>query len=79
MPAVVGARARIRGESVTAFVAPHQPGTVTRDELLEHCRRLLADYKVPRIFLFLDDIPVGPTGKPARKQLRAMAEGRNES
>ena len=77
--AVIGTPARIRGESVTAFVTPHQPGTLTRDELVEHCRKLLAEYKTPRTFIFVDDIPAGPTGKPLRKKLREMAGDKNQA
>jgi long-chain acyl-CoA synthetase len=77
--AVVGTPARIRGESVTAFVALHQPGTLTREELLEHCHNLLADYKTPRTFIFVDDIPAGPTGKPLRKQLRETIADKNRT
>jgi hypothetical protein len=35
-------------------------------DLREHAARRLADFKVPRRIVFLDELPKGPTGKPQR-------------
>jgi acyl-CoA synthetase (AMP-forming)/AMP-acid ligase II len=39
---------------------------VSERELRDHCTALLADFKVPRKFHILDQIPRGATGKPQR-------------
>ncbi len=39
---------------------------VSERELHDHCTALLADFKVPRKFHILDQIPRGATGKPQR-------------
>jgi len=39
--------------------------------VLEHCRALLPDYKVPRRVLIVAEIPKSPVGKPLRRELRA--------
>lgn len=67
-------------EQVVTFAAPHtllgedvaaavvlKPGqTVSEQVLKEFVAEKLADYKVPRVVLFLDEIPKGPTGKRQR-------------
>jgi fatty-acyl-CoA synthase len=65
---VVGAPDERWVEAVTAFVVP--AGEVDGDELIGHCRGLLADYKVPKRVQFVDDIPKSPVGKLLRRALR---------
>jgi acyl-CoA synthetase (AMP-forming)/AMP-acid ligase II len=33
------------------------------------CRERLADYKVPRVVTFVDELPRNPTGKVLKQQL----------
>jgi acyl-CoA synthetase (AMP-forming)/AMP-acid ligase II len=69
--AVVGAPHPVLGEDVVAFVVLHPEAEATSDELrgfgLEH----LADYKVPRQFVFVDTLPRNPTGKVIKPELKA--------
>ncbi len=65
---VVGAPDERWVEAVTAFVVP--AGDVTEQELVEHCRGLLAGYKVPKAVRFVDEIPKSPVGKLLRRALR---------
>jgi fatty-acyl-CoA synthase len=65
---VVGAPDERWVESVTAFVV--SAGEVGEEELVEHCRGLLAGYKVPRSVRFVDEIPKSPVGKLLRRALR---------
>jgi len=39
-------------------------------EIVAHCRKHLAAYKVPRSVAFLDELPKSPIGKILRKDLR---------
>ncbi len=71
--AVIGVPARLRGESVVAFVVPEEPDSLTKEDLLDHCRGHMAEYKVPKSIIFRDEIPKNPLGKPLRKMLRAEA------
>jgi acyl-coenzyme A synthetase/AMP-(fatty) acid ligase len=43
-------------------------------ELQDHCRKTLAAYKVPKriVFIPLDRIPVNPSGKIMKRELRAQ-------
>jgi fatty-acyl-CoA synthase len=61
--AVVGVPDDRWGEQVAAFVRP-APGTpVTQDELASYCRAHLAAYKTPRCWVFVDTLPLTPSGK----------------
>jgi len=53
------------GEDVAAAVVPKEGG-VTEGELRRYVARTLADFKVPRRVVLLDEIPKGPTGKLQR-------------
>ena len=60
------------GETPLAFVEL-KPGTsVSVDELLSHCRELLAGYKIPRDIRF-EEIPKTATGKIQKFALRERA------
>lgn len=54
------------GEDVASAVVLRENATATERELQEFAASRLADFKVPRQVLILDDIPKGPTGKPKR-------------
>jgi acyl-CoA synthetase (AMP-forming)/AMP-acid ligase II len=54
------------GEDVAVAVVLQEGASVTEEELKEFAAARLADFKVPRVVLFLDEIPKGPTGKRQR-------------
>jgi len=60
------------GETPLAFVELRPGKTATAEELVAHCRTLLASYKVPREVRFAD-IPKTSTGKIQKYQLREIA------
>jgi acyl-CoA synthetase (AMP-forming)/AMP-acid ligase II len=53
------------GEEVAAAVVVSSP--VSEKELAAHCRKYLAEFKVPRQFHIVDTIPRTPTGKVQRR------------
>ncbi len=61
-----------RGETPLAFVELKPGASVGADELIAHCRGLLAGYKVPREIRF-EPIPKTSTGKIQKFQLRERA------
>jgi acyl-CoA synthetase (AMP-forming)/AMP-acid ligase II len=65
---VVGAPDERWVEVVTAFVVTGRE--VSDEELVEHCRGLLAGYKVPKSVRFVDEIPKSPVGKLLRRAVR---------
>ena len=68
--AAVGVPDEYRGETVRAFVALKEEGSVSKEELIEHCKERMADYKYPRQIEFLEELPKTPTGKFLRRELR---------
>ncbi len=54
------------GEDVGAVVVLREGKSATERELREFVGKRLADYKVPRKILFMDEIPKGATGKLQR-------------
>lgn len=54
------------GEEVAAAVVLAEGASVSEQELRAFAAERLADFKVPRKFVFLDDIPKGNTGKLQR-------------
>jgi acyl-CoA synthetase (AMP-forming)/AMP-acid ligase II len=65
--AVVRWPSREFGEEIAAFVVKRHD--VDPVELLEHCRRVLAPYKVPRAVFFLDSLPKSSMGKVDKAKL----------
>jgi long-chain acyl-CoA synthetase len=59
---------------VKAFVVLRPGTTASVDDLLEHCRRNLTAYKVPKLVEFRDSLPKTNIGKILRREL-ASAEG----
>lgn len=69
---VVGAPHPAKDEVVIAFVIPRR-SDLTRDEIVDYCRRNIAGYKVPWQVAFVDELPRTDTGKIARRLLRPQA------
>ncbi|HEY2814677.1 MAG TPA: AMP-binding protein [Acidimicrobiales bacterium] len=55
--AVIGVRDTTWGQSVKAIVVVREGHDVTADEIVEHCRSLIASYKKPRSVEFVDKLP----------------------
>ncbi|WP_066955541.1 class I adenylate-forming enzyme family protein [Streptomyces lushanensis] len=68
--AVLGRPDPDRGEVPHALVVLDSPRAPSSEELIEHCRTLLARYKVPRTIDFVDHLPLSPVGKLDRPALR---------
>ena len=54
------------GEEVAAALVLREGAKTSEGEIREFAGRRLADFKVPRKVIFLDEIPKGPTGKLQR-------------
>jgi fatty-acyl-CoA synthase len=59
------------GQRLAAFVVLTAGASATPDSLKQHVRQNLANYKVPREILVLDELPRSSTGKILRNELRA--------
>jgi fatty-acyl-CoA synthase len=63
-----------RGEAIVAYVVPRPGAAIDRAELVAHCRARLSGYKVPDVVHITEALPLTPTGKLMRRELRARAE-----
>jgi acyl-CoA synthetase (AMP-forming)/AMP-acid ligase II len=59
----------VLGEDVGAWVVMREGAGLTADDVTAFCRERLADYKVPRVVTFVDELPRNPTGKVLKQQL----------
>ena len=70
---VVGVPDPLYGSVAVAFVVATDPW-LSADALREHLRRRLANYKVPKRFVFVDALPRLAVGKVDKQALRTQAE-----
>jgi O-succinylbenzoic acid--CoA ligase len=57
-------------EAIVAVVVPRGGSRLDADELQRHCAGALADFKVPKRFEFVAELPRTPSGKLIRRALR---------
>ena len=70
--AVLGTSDDLWGEAVTAVIVRRSGHDVTAEDVVRHCKGLLADYKKPRKVVFVDALPKGNTGKISKQELQLM-------
>ncbi len=68
--AVIGVPDEKWGEEVMAIIVPKAGSDLTAEEIRRFCRAKLAPMKRPRKVLLRDSLPMTPTGKVAKKELR---------
>ena len=72
--AVLGVDDEKFGQRLEAFVVLRPGAAATPEELKQHVREHLANFKVPRAITVLDELPRGTTGKISRKELQDRAK-----
>jgi long-chain acyl-CoA synthetase len=70
MVAVIGVPDERLGEEVKAVVVLKAGATVTEAELIDWCREQMAAYKYPRAIEFRAALPISPTGKILKRELK---------
>jgi acyl-CoA synthetase (AMP-forming)/AMP-acid ligase II len=73
--AVIGLPDPRQGQQVVAGVVASDGQRPSEAELIAHCRRSMAPYKVPRRVVALAQLPLTSTGKVSRTALRRRLEG----
>ncbi|ORM75103.1 long-chain-fatty-acid--CoA ligase [Pantoea wallisii] len=71
--AAIGVPSDLSGEAVKVCIVK-KDASLTKDEVLDHCRRQLTGYKVPKIIEFRDELPKTNVGKILRRELRDEAK-----
>lgn len=70
---VIGVPDPYRGETVRAYIVLKPGHHATAEELTEFCKERLAIYKIPKQFVFRDELPKSLIGKVVRRVLREEA------
>ena len=68
--AVVGVPHADFGEAVLALIVAEPHSTVTPDEIIAQLRQQLANFKVPKRALIIDELPRNSMGKVHKNELR---------
>lgn len=68
--AVIGVPDDKWGEVGKVFLALNPGHDLTVDDVLDHCRKNLAKFKIPKHVAFLPDLPKGDSGKLLKRALR---------
>lgn len=71
---VIGVADDFKGEVPRAYVVLHPEKKISVEDLRAHTSDRLIKYKVPRDFIFREDLPTSPIGKVLKKELRRELE-----
>ncbi|PKF51571.1 long-chain-fatty-acid--CoA ligase FadD [Enterovibrio nigricans] len=75
--AAIGLPHETSGEIVKICVVKRDP-SLTKEELLAHCREHLTGYKVPKVVEFREELPKTNVGKILRRALREEEDAKTE-
>jgi len=70
--AAIGVPNEAAGETVKICVVKKDP-SLTKEELIAHCKKHLTGYKIPKLVEFRDELPKTNVGKILRRELRDEA------
>jgi long-chain acyl-CoA synthetase len=66
---VIGLPDENTGERVCAYIVAAS-GTLSKEEVIAHCEKSLARYKLPKSVVIVTELPKSPIGKILRRELR---------
>lgn len=72
--AVIGVFDEVKGEHIRAVVALKPNQQLSQEAIEAHLEQRLAKYKLPNDYLFLKELPKGPTGKILKRELTQQAD-----
>jgi len=73
LAAVIGVPHEEYGEDIMAYVIPELGSNVTPEGIVAWSKKEMAGYKYPRTVRIVKNLPMGPTGKILKTELRKMA------
>ena len=60
------------GEKIEAGVVLKEGSNITSDQVIEHCKTLIGEFKSPSKIHFLNELPKGPSGKIQRFKIKNL-------
>ncbi len=69
---VVGVADEKWGEKVVAAVVTRKPGSLSAAQLTAHCKQQLHDWKCPKEWIFLDQLPRNTMGKVLKEEVEKL-------
>jgi acyl-CoA synthetase (AMP-forming)/AMP-acid ligase II len=76
--AVIGVPDVEWGEKVKAFVVLKNEEDITEDEIMKYCKGKIANYKIPKSIVFLENLPKLGSGKISKKLLKEKYSIKNK-
>lgn len=73
LSAVIGVPDRLYGEVGWAYIVASPGSRLDNDALKQWCQQRLANYKIPKRFIVVDQLPMLPVGKADKVRLKAEA------
>ena len=70
---MIGVKHHKTGEALKAFIVKDE-SNLSEKEIIAFCREQLVNYKVPKIFEFVAELPKSAVGKNLRRELRKLEE-----
>jgi long-chain acyl-CoA synthetase len=71
--AVIGIPDKLRGQAICAYIVPEDGGPRDKRMVRKYLLSRVAAYKVPKEFIFCDQLPRNNTGKVLKQVLREQA------
>ena len=59
-------------ENIKLFISTVPGEFLSIEEVIEHCKKNLTGYKIPKFIEFIDEIPKSNVGKILRRKLREI-------
>nr|WP_261797741.1 hypothetical protein [Kurthia senegalensis] len=67
---IMGVPDPLWGEMVVVTVVPVEGSPLTEEELIAYCKERMASYKIPKRFVFIDELPRSTSGKLLKDHLK---------
>jgi fatty-acyl-CoA synthase len=71
---VIGIPDDVMGEVAAAYIIPREGETIDPQEIVDYCHGEIANFKVPRYVVLVDELPMTQSGKIQKFKLREMAK-----
>ena len=70
--AVLGKPDKLFGEDIVAFIIKKKDKNLSEKEVIDFASKFLQPLKIPRDIRFIKEMPIGPSGKILKKELRKI-------